>query len=185
MSKNKKIILLLLLFIVVGFVGYGTYSYYSTTKEFGSEYGEKNTIYVNKVFNPMFKNAQYNHYDFLSYSADYAFNVSCTKTDNMLKFYCVTSIEIINDGSDAVIIYPSNAYAWSDSFEIDENLSYVEADCISKMIEPGETGFINLSGYVYFKSGLENEEVEYADYSVAYDSTPLYIRINLMAEQYH
>ena len=128
-KKKKLIFLALLLFVAIGFAGYGVYSYYYTTGEFGSGNSGDNNLYLSGSFDPeVTEYSDGSHKQFIS-SHGGSFFLNCSDVDSNNQTTCSGSLYIYNDGSTSMSLSVSNLEAYFNGSSVDDSqVSYSLSD---------------------------------------------------------
>ena len=128
-NKRKKVLVLaLLLFVAIGFAGYGVYSYYYTTGSFGAGDSGNDNLYLTGKFDP--EVTAYSNGSNKSFlSGENHFFLECSDIDSNSQTTCSGTLYIHNDGSTSISLSVSNLAAYFNGSEISSgNVSYSLGD---------------------------------------------------------
>lgn len=116
-DKKKVLAIALLLFAIVGVVGYGAYSYYTTEGEF-AESGNTNSdsdnvVHLNATFDPNIDHGEYT----IGYGG--SVDLTCTEPDSNNQITCSGSANVCNDGTSAVDVEVLEASSYATTYVSD------------------------------------------------------------------
>ena len=100
-DRKKLLVLVLLLFAVVGTVGYGVYSYYWTQGNYENETssgsGDDATIYLNGKFDPEIENGSF-------LSDGQTIELTCPESGGKGTVTCTGKVTIVNEGTTKISV---------------------------------------------------------------------------------
>ncbi len=100
-DRKKLLVLILLLFAVVGTVGYGVYSYYWTQGNYENETsagsGDDATIYLNGKFDPEIENGSF-------LSDGQTIELTCPESGGKGTVTCTGNVTIVNEGTTKISV---------------------------------------------------------------------------------
>lgn len=158
-SKKTKMIIIMILFVFAGLVGYGVYSYYWTTGTFS---GEDTVTFAS--FNPQ---TYINGSDFLGNGGQISLSCSVDQNGDGSDNICTGSLTIANEGDTDIDLTIFDAQASAELHRTDGakqgpaddmsiSTSNPQFGWTTKTIEPGESEELSISVPVDISNGFES-----------------------------